>query len=304
MNKINAFIFAAFFVQTAAFAQIDINNLENNVQKVEQKVNTNLQNNNIQNTDIQNFENKMHSAEQKLNTNLPNGSTTTTTTTTTTNTNTSTTSGNPGTVSLSSLSQTDIVGGLKEALAAGSTKASQALNQVNGYYTNPKVKIPFPEDAQRVATELRNLGFGSKVDDFEKTLNHAAENAAIEAAPIFKSAITSMTINDAKNILTGPDTAATGYLRKTTYNSLFATFTPHIKKALDNTLATKKWTDIATLYNKLPTTTKKVNTDLVSFTTGKALKGLFMLVAEEEAKIRKDPVARTTDLLKKVFGAK
>ena len=205
--------------------------------------------------------------------------------------------------SASQLTESDIANGLKEALTIGAQKAAQQLNQMDGFYKNLEVKIPFPEEATRVATELRKIGMGKKVDEFELTLNRAAEDAAKEAAPIFVNAIKSMSISDAKNILTGPDTAATGFLRKTTYNSLFSAFSPHISTALANNYATSKWTEITTIYNRLPLV-KKVDTDLVHYTTGKALKGAFILVAKEEEKIRKDPAARVSDLLKKVFGSK
>ncbi|QHT72081.1 DUF4197 domain-containing protein [Rhodocytophaga rosea] len=200
------------------------------------------------------------------------------------------------------LSESDIAKGLKEALSVGAKNASSQLNALDGFNKNTKLRIPFPEDAQRVATKLREMGFGKKVDEFELTLNRAAEQAAKEAAPIFVNAITSMTITDAKNILMGADTAATGYLRTKTSASLANAFSPHIKKALDATTATRKWTELATLYNRIPLV-NKVETDLVKFTTNKALKGLFTVVADEELKIRKDPAARVTDLLKKVFGS-
>lgn len=204
--------------------------------------------------------------------------------------------------SSATLSESDIAKGLKEALTVGAKNASSQLNAVDGFNKNMKVRIPFPEDAQRVATKLREMGFGKKVDEFEQTLNRAAEQAAREAAPIFVNAITSMSITDAKNILMGADTSATGYLRTKTSDPLAAAFSPHIQKALDATTATKRWTELASLYNKIPLV-KKVETNLVKYTTSKALKGLFTVVAEEEIKIRKDPAARVTDLLKKVFGS-
>ena len=199
------------------------------------------------------------------------------------------------------LSETDIANGLKEALTIGAQKASEQLHMTDGFNLNSLVRIPFPEDAKKVATELRKLGYGKKVDEFELSLNRSAEEAAKEAAPIFVSAIKGMTITDAKNILTGADTAATGYLRKTTYSPLYSAFSPHITTALNNNYAASKWTEITTIYNKIPLV-KKVDTDLVRYTTGKALKGVFTLVAQEELKIRKDPAAQVTDLLKKVFG--
>jgi len=201
------------------------------------------------------------------------------------------------------LTDSEIVQGLKEALSKGATSASLNLNKVDGFYKNPKVKIPLPDEAKKVAKTLREYGYGSKVDEFEKSLNRAGEQAAKEAAPIFKSAITGMSFADAKSILTGPDTAATGYLRKSTYNSLFSSFSPHVKKALGDNKVASKWTEITTIYNKIPLVKKPVNTDLVSYTTHKSLKGVFVMVAEEELKIRKDPVSRTTDILKKVFGS-
>ena len=211
------------------------------------------------------------------------------------------TSGNLGNT-VSSLSNTDIVSGLKDALSHGATNASSQLNAVNGFYGNPLVKIPFPQNAQKVAKELRALGFGAKVDDFEKTLNHAAETAAKEAAPIFVNSITSMSFSDAKNILTGPDNSATTYLQNSTTTALTSAFTPHIQNALNSTLATQKWSELASLYNKIPFVTP-IETDLVKYTTSKALSGLFTVLATEESKIRKDPAARVTDIMKKVFGA-
>ena len=207
------------------------------------------------------------------------------------------------TTKAATLSESDIAKGLKEALSIGSKNASSQLNAIDGFNKNLKVRIPFPEDAQRVATKLRELGFGKKVDEFELTLNRAAEQAAKEAAPIFVNAITSMSITDAKNILVGSDSSATSYLRTKTSASLASAFSPHIKKALDATTATRKWSELATLYNRIPLV-NKVETDLVKYTTSKALKGLFTVVADEELKIRKDPAARVTDLLKRVFGSK
>ncbi len=220
-----------------------------------------------------------------------------------TSTTTSGTQGTTGTAKALNLSEGEIVQGLKEALVKGATGASQSLNKVDGFYKNPKVKIPLPPEAQSVAKTLRDYGYGKKVDQFELKLNRAGEQAAKEAAPIFSSAITGMNFADAKSILTGPDTAATGYLRKTTYASLQSAFTPHVKKAVGDNKVVEAWSELAKLYNKVPLVKKPVNTDLVTYTTQKSLKGLFTLVADEELKIRKDPVSRTTDILKKVFGS-
>jgi hypothetical protein len=199
------------------------------------------------------------------------------------------------------LSESEIVQGLKEALTVGAKNASTQLNKQDGFFKNPLVKIPFPEDAKNVASKLRELGFGKKVDEFELAMNRAAEDASKEAAGIFVNAITSMSITDAKSILTGADSAATVYLKGKTTDQLTSAFSPPIKKALDAASATKLWTEITTIYNKIPFV-KKVETDLTKYTTTKALKGLFTVVASEEKKIRTDASARVTDILKKVFG--
>lgn len=204
-------------------------------------------------------------------------------------------------VTTKGLSESEIAAGLKEALTVGSTNASSMLNQLDGYNGNSLIRIPFPEDAKVVASKLRKMGFGKKVDEFELTLNRAAEQAAKEAGPIFVSAIKSMSINDAKNILTGPDNAATTYLQNSTSQQLYDAFIPHVTSALNSTSATAKWEELITLYNRLPMV-KKVDTDLKRYTTNKALAGLFTVVASEELKIRKDPAARVSDILRKVFG--
>lgn len=203
---------------------------------------------------------------------------------------------------VSALSENEIISGLKEALSLGSQNASTQLHALDGFNKNALVRIPFPPEVLQVATKLRDMGFGQKVDEFEVTLNRAAEQASKEAAPIFVNAISQMTITDAKNILQGTSNSATMYLQGKTSDPLNTAFSPIIKNALNNTLATSKWTEITTLYNKLPFVTA-VETDLVKYTTGKALSGLFLVVAQEEKKIRENPVARTTDILKKVFGS-
>ncbi len=201
----------------------------------------------------------------------------------------------------SSLTESDISAGLKEALNIGAKNASDQLTALDGFNKNLAIRIPFPPDASVVANKLKEFGYGKEVDDFELKLNRAAEQASKDAAPIFISAISQMTITDAANILKGPDNAATNYLQSKTTETLFTTFSPTIKNALGNSLATSKWTEITTLYNKLPFVTH-VDTDLVKYTTNKALSGLFFVLAQEEKKIRDDPASRTTDLLKKVFG--
>jgi hypothetical protein len=201
------------------------------------------------------------------------------------------------------LSETEIIDGLKEALTKGAQAAGAQLNKTDGYLGNSLIKIPFPEEAKRAESALRDIGMGAKVDEFITSLNRSAEQAAKEAAPIFTGAVKQMNFTDAKNILTGSDTAATAYLRKTTFSQLYSAFAPHVHEALNSNSVEKQWNELATAYNKLPFV-KKVSADIVNYTTHKALTGLFVTVAQEEQKIRKDPAAQTSALLKKVFGGK
>jgi hypothetical protein len=209
-------------------------------------------------------------------------------------------SGNSG----SSLNGDDIANGLKEALTLGAQKSAAQLSAVDGFFKDAAVKILLPEQAQKVEKTLRNMGMGQMVDNAILSINRAAEDAAKSAAAIFVNAIKNMSIQDALGILRGSDTAATGYLRKTTSGQLSASFKPVIDTSLQKTDATKYWKDIFGTYNKLPTTFKKVDPDLSAYATQKAMDGIFYYVAIEEKKIRKDPAAQVTDLLKKVFGGK
>ncbi|MDX2250308.1 MAG: DUF4197 domain-containing protein [Bacteroidia bacterium] len=197
---------------------------------------------------------------------------------------------------------TEIIGGLKEALGNGAANAVLMLSKSGGYLNDPLVKIPFPEEAQFAANTLHDIGLGNLVDEFEKLLNQGAEEGAKTALPIFKNAITSMTFADARNILFGPENAATEYFKAKTRAELVTAFSPHIKTSLDKVNATKAWEDVTTRYNSIPLVRKKVNTDIVNYATGKALDGLFLKLADEEKKIRMDPIARTSELLKKVFS--
>lgn len=198
------------------------------------------------------------------------------------------------------LSQQDIAAGLKAALNQGIEKGTSLLSATDGFFGNAAVKILLPPEATQVENTLRRIGMGKQVDEAILTMNRAAESAAKEALPIFKDAITGISFADAMQILRGGDTAATGYLRGNTQQSLSNAFRPVIEKALESTGATKHWNTIFSNYNKV--SLKKVNPDLTGYVTERALQGLFLQVAEEEKKIRKDPLARGTDLLKKVFG--
>ena len=201
------------------------------------------------------------------------------------------------------LTNQEIIYGLKEALNVGSNNATASASQLDGYYKNEIIKIPFPQEMKDVESKVRAIGFNKQVDEFVMAMNRAAETAAKEAAPIFLDAVKSMTINDGMNILKGEDDAATQYLKANTNEELYAKFKPIVAIAMQKVDVAKYWTPIASGYNKIPFT-KEVNPDLEDYITLKALDGLFYLVAQEELKIRKDPAARVTDVLKKVFGSK
>jgi len=199
------------------------------------------------------------------------------------------------------ITEKDAADAIKEALVNGTGESVKIVSVINGYWENPEIKIPFPPEAVEVETKLRALGFGKKIDEFNLSMNRAAEKAAIEAKPIFLAAIRGMTVKDAINIVKGENNAATVYLKNTTSPELITKFQPIIKTSLDDVSATRYWNDLITLYNKIPLV-KKMNPNLSEYVTQKAIDGLFVMIAREELKIRKDPVARTSELLKKVFG--
>ena len=199
------------------------------------------------------------------------------------------------------LSSSDIATGLKEALQIGISKGSDQASALDGYFKNPLLKIAFPPEAQKVASTLWQLGLNKQVDQFELSLNRAAEDAAKKAKPVFIKAITSMTIQDAVGILRGQNDAATQYLRRTSGQQLVTEFTPIIDSTLKKNNATRYYSELVNTYNKVPFV-QKVNPNLTQYATGKAVDGLFVLVAQEEQKIRENPAARVTDILKKVFS--
>jgi hypothetical protein len=203
----------------------------------------------------------------------------------------------------SSLTNDEIVAGLKEALSVGAKNSANKLSAVDGFFANAAIKVLMPPEAVKVEKTLRAAGMGKLVDNAILSMNRAAEDASKSAAPIFVNAITSMSIQDALNILKGSDTAATGYLRGKTVSALTNAFRPVIDTALQKTSATSYWKTVFDAYNKLPTTFNKINPDLAGYVTEKSLSGMFYQVAQEEQKIRKDPAARVTDILKKVFGS-
>ncbi|HRH47117.1 MAG TPA: DUF4197 domain-containing protein [Panacibacter sp.] len=199
-----------------------------------------------------------------------------------------------------SLSTGDVVSGLKEALNTGIGKGTDKLSATDGFFKDAVLKILMPAEAQKVEKTLRGIGLGKQVDDAVLSMNRAAEDAAKNAAPIFLNAVKQMSIGDAWGILKGGDSAATQYLRQKTTTSLEQAFRPVIEKSLEKTGATKYWNTVFTSYNKF--SFNKINPDLSSYVTEKAMSGIFYEVALQEAQIRKDPLARTSDILKKVFG--
>src|SRR5690606_28029323 len=196
---------------------------------------------------------------------------------------------------------TEINSALKEALIQGTSEGVANLSKVGGYLNNPKVKIPFPKNAEKVKNTLIDLGMEQQVDQVVTSINRAAEDAVKEASPLFINAIREMSIADVRNILLGEDDAATKYLHSKTSVELANKFQPKIKVSLDKVNATKYWTDVMSAYNKVPFV-EKVNTDLAAYVTDLAIEGLFLKIEEEEKAIRNNPVERTTAVLKKVFG--
>ncbi len=212
----------------------------------------------------------------------------------------STTSAGSGTVG--SLTSSEISSGLKEALSIGVQEGVKKLSAEDGFYKNSLVKILMPEKLRNIENKLRLLGMGSLADKGVKLMNRAAEDAVTDAAPIFASAITSMTISDAKGILLGNDNAATNYLQNKTQSQLFTTFEPKVKASLGKVGADTVWKQIISKYNLL--TGQNVTTDLNEYVTTETINGVFKMVAEKESGIRSNSALRTTSLLKKVFGAK
>jgi hypothetical protein len=199
------------------------------------------------------------------------------------------------------LTEKDATDGIREALIKGTGASVNIVSAVDGYWKNPDIKIPFPPEAQNMETKLRAIGMGKTVDQFNESINRAAERAAVKAKPIFISAVKEMTVKDALNIVKGEKNAATMYLKTTTSPDLKNAFKPEIKSSLDAVNATKYWGDLVSAYNVIPFV-KKMNPDLPSYVTDRAAEGLFVMIAREELKIRTDPMARTSEILKKVFG--
>lgn len=208
----------------------------------------------------------------------------------------------PGVSSTGTLpTNTEIASGIKQALQIGLQDGVKQVSAVDGYFKNPLIKIIFPPNAQKIESTLRSIGLGSLCDKIELSLNRAAEDAAKQAGPIFMNALKQMTLRDASNILLGTDTSATHYFRMATTAELSAKFSPVIANSLNKVNATKFWKETTTKYNQIPLV-RPVNTDLTAYVTTQAINGLFVTVAQKETEIRNQLSARTTPLLKKVFG--
>lgn len=215
------------------------------------------------------------------------------------------------------LTEYEVAGGLKEALRVGTDSASARLGHINGYYGDELVKIMLPEEANIIVENASKIPGGDKiVNDVILSINRAAEDAAKDAGPIFWNAIKAMTITDAFTILNGSSTdAATQYLKNNTYSDLFNLYNPQIQKSLDKEIAAgistnESWESLTGKWNKIARNPlaqmaglNTVNVDLDAYLTEQALNGLFIKIAEEEAQIRKDPMARVNDILKRVFGS-
>ena len=214
------------------------------------------------------------------------------------------------TAGLASLSEGKVTDGLKEALGKGVQRAVSQLGHDDGFLTNLNVKIPMPEKLRTVEKTLRALKQDKLADDFVNTMNHAAEQAVPEAAGVFGDVVRNMSVEDAKAILTGPNDAATQYFRKTTQTNLFEKFLPIVKTATEKTGVTSTYkqfmakADGASPFGSFGGSFLKADDmDIDVYVTNKALDGLFIMVAEEEKRIRENPVARTSELLQQVFGS-
>ena len=200
------------------------------------------------------------------------------------------------------LSNGDIISGLKEALRVGTDSATKKLSGANGFFGDAAVKILMPAEAQEVENKMRSIGMGGMVDKAILSMNRAAEDAASGVGTIFFDAIKQMSVTDGLQILRGGDFAATNYLKKSTTTVLTDKFKPVIEASLVKVDATKYWKSIFTKYNLF--SAAKVNPDLTAYVTERALSGLFLNISLQEQKIRKDPAAQVTGILKSVFGSK
>ncbi len=207
-----------------------------------------------------------------------------------------------GATSSAPLSEATIVSGLREALSVGTQRTVQSTSRRDGFFGNPRIRVPLPAAFEQSARGLRAVGLGSLVDDFEESMNRAAERAAAEATPIFIDAVTSMTIRDARGILAGSERAATDYFEARTRVPLASRFQPVVEAGMRDVGLVTLYRGLIDQIERLPLVPSP-RLDLNDYVTQRALDGLFFVLAEEEARIRRDPVARTTELLRRVFGS-
>ena len=205
-------------------------------------------------------------------------------------------------LSLSDLTNKEAVSGLKEALIRGASQAADTLGKTDGFLANPKVKIPLPQSLQKIESVMRTMGIGDQADELVTTLNRAAEAAVPEAKSLLVSAVKKMSIEDAKGILSGGETAATEYFRKTTSDALTQRFLPIVKRATAKVKLADMYNNFAGKAADFGLLNKK-DANLDTYVTQKALDGLFLVIAEEEKAIRDNPAAAAKSIVKKVFGA-
>jgi len=200
------------------------------------------------------------------------------------------------------VSNTEAAAGIKEALGQGITKSVLQLNNTDGFFRNELYKVLLPPEARKIENTLRDLGFNSLVDKAILQINRGAEDAAGYAKPIFVEAIKNMTLSDAIGLIRNGDTSATHFFREKTTLKLLEAFRPVIAASLQKVDATRYYGDMVSKYNNFPTTFKKLNPDLTNYVTQKATDALFNLIAKEEVNIRTNFAARTTNILRRVFG--
>lgn len=193
-----------------------------------------------------------------------------------------------------------VAAGLKDALSVGTRNSVSLVSKVDGYFKNPQIRIPLPENVRKIEKVLRSAGMGREVDNFLLSMNRAAEKAAPRAQDLFLGAVKEMTIPDAMSILRGNDTAATEYLKTKTSDKLYQSFRPEVSAAMDTVGVTRSFKKMMDKARSIPFL-KDESVDLDHYVTTKALDGLFLMVSREETKIRKDPAARVTELMRKVF---
>ena len=202
----------------------------------------------------------------------------------------------------SDLSSDTIANGLKEALEVGTRKAVENVSKEGGYLNNPEIRIPLPPRVQQAAGLMRQLGLNKMADDFEQSINRAAEKAAPQAISIMIDAIKSMSIDDARNILNGESDAATRFFEDRTRGKLAGLFKPIIDTSLNEVGATRYYNQLDDKLSSVPVVGQELDMDLQDYVTDQALNGLFVMLAQEEQKIRDNPAARTSEILQQVFG--